>query len=151
MVANIDPIYIKAPYIQVGGAIIGNTAQTETSGANVNGVYQIYNSVAPDGSFVYKVILKSVYNTPATVARLYFCGNTALPYIAGQTNDAANTALLAELTLAAWTVSQTSASPQYEIPVNFPMQANTKLLMSFGTNSVTTNSGFNPIVIAGQY
>lgn len=151
MPANIDPIYIKEPFIQLCGSVIGSTAQTATNGTGT-GVDQIFfANNSPDGVYVYKVILKSISTTAATVARLFYCANTDPTYSAGNTNTIATTTMLAELTLAAFTASNTTASPQYEIPVNMPMQANTRLLMSFGTSTGANTTGFNPLTVAGKY
>lgn len=145
---NTLPIYVGAPNITVGGAIVGSSANTATDGTGSN-TYRIFTA-SSSGSYVYKAILKSVSTTAATVARLWYCSDTG-SFTAGTTNTAANTTMIAELTLAAWTASNTTASPQYEIPVNFPMPANTKLLITFGTSTGASTTGFNPLVIAGDY
>jgi hypothetical protein len=59
--------------------------------------------------------------------------------------------LIAEQTLASWTASNTTSSPQYEISINMGMPANTKLLMTFGTSTGAANNGYNPTVVAGKY
>jgi hypothetical protein len=149
MPANTAPIYIATPDIQLGGAIVGSSANTATDGTGAN-TYLIFTSSSTDGSYVYKVILKSISTTAATVARLFYCSATGA-FTAGTTNTAANTTMIGELTIAAFTASNTTASPQYEIPVNFPLPANTKLLITFGTSTGASTTGFNPLVIAGKY
>lgn len=149
MTANVDPIYTRAPDVQLGGALIGSSANTATDGTGAN-MYRIFTADATEGGFVYRVILKSVSTTAATVARLWYCSDTG-SFTAGTTNTAANTTMIAELTLVSWTASNTTASPQYEIAVNFPLPPSTKLLMSFGTSTGAGTTGFNPLVIAGKY
>ena len=145
---NTLPIYVGTPDISLAGAVIGSSANTATDGTGAN-TYLIYTAGA-SGSYVYKVILKSISTTAATVARLWYCSATGA-FSAGTTNTAATTTMIAELTLAAFTASNTTASPQYEIPVNFPIPANTKLLITFGTSTGAGTTGFNPLVIAGDY
>lgn len=149
MPANTAPIYIVAPDIQLGGAVVGSSANTATDGTGAN-TYLLYTADSTNGSYVYKVILKSVSTTAATVARLWYCSATGA-FTAGTTNTAANTTMIGELTLAAFTASNTTASPQYEIPVNFPLPASTKILITFGTSTGAGTTGFNPLVIAGKY
>jgi hypothetical protein len=146
---NTTPIYIGTPNIALGGAIVGTNANTATDGTGAN-TYLIFTAASSGGSYVYKVILKSVSTTAATVARLWYCSATGA-FTAGTTNTAANTTMIAELTFAAWTASNTTASPQYEIPVNFPLPPSTKLLVTFGTSTGASTTGFNPLVIAGDY
>jgi hypothetical protein len=146
---NTLPIYIGTPDIQLGaGAVVGPSANTATDGTGAN-TYLIFTAGA-SGSYVYKVILKAIGTTAATVARVFYCSATGA-FSAGTTNTAANTTMIAELTLAAWTASNTTASPQYEIPINFPIQASTKLLVTFGTSTGSAGNGFNPLTIAGDY
>lgn len=149
MAANTSPIYVKASNIQLAGAIVGSSANTATDGTGAN-TYEIFDADATEGSYVYKVILKSVSTTAATVARLWYCSDTGA-FTAGTTNTAANTTMIGELTLAAFTASNTTASPQYEIPVNFPLPASTKMLITFGTSTGAGTTGFNPLTIAGKY
>jgi hypothetical protein len=149
MPANTSPIYIVAPDIQLGGAVVGSSANTATDGTGAN-TYLVYTADSTNGSYVYKVILKSISTTAATVARLFYCSATGA-FTAGTTNTAANTTMIGELTLAAFTASNTTASPQYEIPVNFPLPPSTKLLITFGTSTGAGTTGFNPLVIAGKY
>ena len=149
MVANIDPIYSRTADIQMAGAVVGTTANTATDGTGA-GNTSIFQADATEGSFVQKVILKPISTIAATVVRIWYHSTTGA-FTPGTTNTAANTTLLAELTIAAWTVSQLVASPQYEIPLNLPMPPGTRLLISFGTSTGAGTTGFNPLVIAGKY
>lgn len=149
MPANISPIYIRTSDVQLCGSIVGSSANTATDGTGAN-TYLIFTADATEGSYVYKVILKSVSTTAATVARIFYCSNTGT-FTAGTTNTAANTTMVAELSLAAFTASNTTASPQYEIPINMPLPPSTKLLITFGTSTGAGTTGFNPLVVAGKY
>jgi len=149
MAANINPIFGKTPHLVVGGVIIGSNANTATDGTGSN-MYKIFDADATEGSFVYYVSLKPVSTIAATVARLWVCTDTGT-FTAGTTNTAANTALIAEATIAGWTASNTLSSPPYVITLNFPLQAGQKLLMSFGTSTGASTTGFNPITVAMKY
>ena len=145
---NTLPIYVGTPDISLVGSIVVSSANTATDGTGAN-TYLVFTAGA-SGSFVNKVSLKSISTTAATVARLFYCSATGT-FTAGTTNTAANTTMIAELTLASFTASNTTASPQYEIPVNFPFSASTKLLITFGTSTGASTTGFNPLCIAGDY
>lgn len=147
--ANTDPIYIREWDLQLAGAVIGTSANTATDGTGAN-TTMIFQADATDGSFVQRVILKPISTTAATVARLWYCSATGA-FSAGSTNTAANTTMIGESTIAAWTASNTVAAPSYEIPVNFGLPPGTKLLMTFGTSTGAGTTGFNPLVIAGKY
>lgn len=147
--ANTDPIYARAWDIQLCGAVIGTSANTATDGTGAN-TTEIFTADSTDGSFVYKVVLKPISTIAATVARLWYCSDTG-SFTAGTTNTAANTTMVAEVTIAAFTASNTVAAPQYEIPVMFGLPASTKLLMTFGTSTGAGTTGFNPLIVAGKY
>ena len=149
MAANTAPIYTIATGIQLAGAIIGTNANTATDGTGAN-ISLIYTAASTDGDFINRVILKSVSTIAATVIRLWYCSATGA-FTAGTTNTAVNTTMIAELSVAAFTASNTTASPVYEIPVNFTIPLNTKLLMTFGTSTGAATTGFNPLTISGKY
>ena len=147
--ANTFPIYSASWTPTVSGAVIGTNANTATDGTGAN-TSLLFTADATDGSFVYSVRLKPISTIAATVARLWYCSATG-SFSAGTTNTAANTAMIAEVTIAAWTASNTLAAPVYEIPVLFGLPASTKLLMTFGTSTGAGTTGFNPLIIAGRY
>ncbi len=149
MAANTNPIYGRTADIQVGGAIIGTAANTATDGTGAN-TSLIYTADATEGSYVYLVRLKSVSTIAATVVRLWVCTDTGV-FTPGTTNTAANTTMIGEMTIAAFTASNTIASPVYEFPVNMPLNASYKLLMTFGTSTGAATTGFNPLTIAAKY
>jgi len=150
MPANTDPIYGLTPNIGNGtsNAIIGTSANTATDGTGAN-TFQIFAAGA-NGAYVYKVVLKPVSTIAATVARLWYLNDTGA-FTAGTTNTAAKTLMIAEVSVGAFTASNTLAAPAYEIPVNIPIPASTKLLMTFGTSTGAGTTGFNPLTIAMDY
>lgn len=149
MAANTAPIYSRISDLQMPGAVIGTTANTATDGTGA-GITSIFQADATEGSYVQKVIFKAISTTAATCIRVWYHSTTGA-FTPGTTNTAANTTMVAELSVAAWTASNTLASPQYEIPINLPMPAGTRLLVSFGTSTGAGTTGFNPLVIAGKY
>lgn len=149
MAANINPIYGRTSDAQLAGAIIGTSANTATDGTGAN-ISAIYQADATEGSYVYTVRLKCVSTIAATVARLWYHSTTGA-FTPGTTNTAANTTMIAEVTIAAFTASNTLASPTYEIPVNIAMPPGTRLLMTFGTSTGAATTGFNPLIIAMKY
>jgi len=158
MPANFNPIYARTPDLQVAGAAsatappLGPTALAASDGTGASGMYAIYQADATEGSFVQKVILKPISSgsgtTAATVIRLYYHRQTT--FTVGTNNGVTNTALIAELSTSSWTYSSTTASPQYEIPINMPMNPGTWLTISFGT-ATGASQGYNPVTIAGKY
>lgn len=149
MAANTSPIFSRKWDPQGGGALIGSSANTAQDGTGAN-MYRIFTADPTEGSFIIKVRLKAVSTIAATVARLWWCSDTGT-FTAGTTNTAANTFMIDELSIAAWTSSNINASPTLDIQVGFGIPASTKLLMSFGTSTGAGTTGFNPIVIAGTY
>lgn len=151
MPANTSPIFTRAADIQLANAVLGPTANTAldgTSSATSSAI--IFQSDTTEGGFVQKVILKSVGSPAATVARIFVCSVTGA-FTMGTSNTAANTRLVAESTLPAITVSQTAASPQFEIPLNFALPAGWRLLISFGTSTGAAGTGYSVTVVGGKY
>ena len=157
MAANTAPIYSLTSDLQVGGTynsttIIGPTANTATDGTG-SAMYQVFGANATNGGFVQKIIFKAVASPAATVIRLWYCNATGA-FSANTSNTAATTSMIAELTTAAWTASNTLASPQYEIPVNIALPAisgGAKILASFGTSTGSAGNGFTTLAVAGSY
>lgn len=149
MAANTSPIFVRTADTQLAGQIIGTNANTATDGTGAN-TSLIFTADATEGSYVYTVRLKPVSTIVATVARLWYCSDTG-SFTPGTTNTAANTTMIAEISVAAFTASNTVAAPVYDIPVNMPLPPSTKLLMTFGTSTGAATTGFNPLTIAGKY
>jgi len=149
MPANIYPIFPKEPDVQIAGSVIGTSANTATDGTGANSTL-LFTADSTNGSYVYKVILKPISTVAATVARIFFCTATGA-FTPGTTNTAANSALIAEVAITAWTASNTAASPQYEVPINMAIPASMKLFITFGTSTGAGTTGFNPTTVGGKY
>jgi hypothetical protein len=149
MPANTSPIFGRTPDVQLAGAVIGSSANTATDGTGAN-TYLIFTADATEGSFVQKAIFKPISSVAATVIRLWFCSDTGA-FSAGTTNTAANTTMIAEMSTIAWTASNTLAALPYEIPINIAMPPGTKLLVTFGTSTGASTTGFNPLVIGMKF
>lgn len=149
MAANTAPIYTRTSDLQLAGAVIGTSANTATDGTGANSTL-IFTADSTEGSYVHKVILKPISTVAATVARVFYCSDTGA-FTPGTTNTAANSTIVAEVSIIAWTASNTLASPSYEIPINLPLPASTKLFITFGTSTGAGTTGFNPLVVAGKY
>lgn len=135
MAANINPIFGRQPHVEVIGAVL-NVANTALDGSGTHTV--IYQADTTNGSFVDAVVLKPIGSPVATVARVFICSVTGA-FTPGTTNTTANTALIAEVTMPAATVSQTAAQNEYTIPIRRPIPAGYRLLLSFGTAAGASN------------
>ena len=149
---NTDPIYSKFGDLQGGGAIIGTSANTATDGTGANSflIYTSPGASGEGGGFVRYVEFRPVSTIAATVIRLWWCSATGA-FTPGTTNTAANSYNIGELTVAAWTASNTLASIPYIIPVYDVIPPLTKLFVTFGTSTGAGTTGFNPIVRGGKY
>lgn len=145
---NTQPIFGLTPRLTVTGAVIGTSANTATDGTGAN-ITQIFQA-GTNGSFVNFVRLKAISTIAATVIRLWVCTDTGV-FTPGTTNTALNTSMLYELGVLAFTASNTAPSPTYDVPVNIPIPANHKLLVTFGTSTGAATTGFNPVTSAMDY
>jgi hypothetical protein len=152
MAANTAPIFSLIPRVVGCGSVVGPSANTATDGTGANSylIFSAESSALGSGSFVNKVIFKPVGTVAATVARIFYCSDIG-SFTGGTTNTTANSSLIAEVTLAAWTASNTTASPQVEVGINFPLPVSTKLFVTFGTSTGAAGNGYNPTVIGGDY
>jgi hypothetical protein len=149
MPANTDPIYTRTPDIQLGGAVLGSSANTATDGTGAN-ITSVFQADATEGGYVQKMVLKPVGSPAATVLRVFLCSVTG-PFTAGTSNTAANTSLIAEQSAVAFTASNTAASPQYEIALNMPIPPGWRLLLTSGTSTGAAGIGYAVTTIAGKY
>lgn len=153
MAANTDPIFSRTPDVKLAtvSAVIPQTnANTSTDGtSSASNMWEIFQADTTEGGYVQKIILKAIGSPSATVARVFLSSITGALTI-GTTNTAVNTMLIAELGLPAITVSQTGASPHFEIPLNMALPAGYRLLISFGT-STGSNNGYSVITVGGKY
>ena len=149
MSANTNPIYSRQPDVQVGGAVLGPSANTALDGTGAN-TTSIFQANTTEGGFVREVRLKAVGSPAATVARLFVCTVTGA-FTPGTSNTAANTALVSEIALPAITQSQTAATPDFSIPLNMPLPPGYRLLLTFGTSTGAGGTGYAVTTFGGRY
>lgn len=142
MAANVSPIFGRTPDVQVGGSVLGPTAVTLQDGTGATPI--IFMADATEGGFVDEVRLKPVGSPAATVCRIFFCTSTVASgsFTAGTTNTAANTSMIAEISLAAVTTSNTVAQNDLAIPIRKGLPPGTKLLIGFGTSTGSAGTGY---------
>ncbi len=153
MPANTSPIYSLTPHIESAaannaGTVVGPSANTAQDGTGAN-TWVVFAAGA-NGSYVQKVVFRSIGSPAATVARLYVCTATGA-YTAGTTNTATNTMLVGEISLPAVTLSQTVQSPTLELALNYALAPSTKLIVSFGTTTGAAGTGYSVVAIGGDY
>lgn len=130
MPANTVPVYTKTPSITFAGTI--TTANTAKDGT---GTVLIPCTAGANGALMRSISFRALGTNVATVARI-FANN-------GSTNTtAANNALIREVTLAATTLSETSALQHYEVPIGIAMPAGYRLLVTIGT---TVAAGYSVV------
>ncbi len=105
-------------------------------------MYLAFAADATNGGYVQKIRFRSLGTNVATVARVWI--NNGSPTGGAATNNT----LFDEISLAASTVSQTSALAVYELPLNFALPAGYKIYITLGT---TVAAGYNATVVGGKY
>ena len=145
MPANTSPIFSITGDIQSvaqnnSGLIVGPTANTALDGSGT--LYKLFTAGA-NGSYVQKIRFRPVGSPAATVARVFVSSST--------TTSATNTWLYDEITLPATTLSQTAATSVFELPINFAMNANYLLYVTFGTSTGSAGTGYSVVCVAGDY
>lgn len=145
MPANTSPIYSITGDIQSvaqnnSGLVVGPTANTALDGSGT--LYKLFTAGA-NGSYVQKIRFRPVGSPAATVCRVFVSSST--------TTSATNTWLYDEITLPAVTLSQTAASSVFELPINFAMNANYLLYVTFGTSTGSAGTGYSVVCVAGDY
>lgn len=138
MPANTTPIFSKLGDIQwINTVLTANTTTDLTTGTS----YLVFTSDATNGGYVQKLRIRPLGTNIATVLRVWINNGSA-------TTSAVNNTLYDEVSLAASTVSQTSALALYELPLNFALPAGYKIYVTLGT---TVAAGFDVISVAGKY
>lgn len=145
MPANTSPIYsitgaTDSVAANNSGLIVGPTANTAQDGTGT--LYKLFTAGA-NGSYVQKIRFRPVGSPAATVCRVFISTST--------TTNATNTWLFDEITLPAVTVSQTAATSVFELPLNFALDANYLLYVTFGTSTGSAGTGYSVVAIAGDY
>jgi hypothetical protein len=138
MAGNTTPIFSKVGDVQwVNTVLAANTTTDLTTGTS----YLAFTADATNGGYVQKIRFRALGTNVATVARVWINNGST-------TGTAANNTLFDEITLAATTLSQTSALSIYELPINLAMPPGYKIYVTLGTAVV---AGYDAIVVAGKY
>lgn len=145
MPANTSPIYsitgaVDSVASNNSGLVVGPTANTALDGTGT--LYKAFTAGA-NGSYVQKIRFRPVGSPAATVCRVFISSST--------TTSATATWLYDEITLPAVTLSQTAASSVFELPLNFALDANYLLYVTFGTSTGSSGTGYSVVTIAGDY
>lgn len=145
MPANTSPIYsivgaTDSTAFNNAGAVAGSTANTSLTGSGT--LIKAFTAGA-NGSYVQKMRFRPVGSPVATVCRVFISSSS--------TTSATDTWLYDEITLPAVTVSQTAASSVFELPLNFALDPNYLLYVTFGTSTGAVGTGYSIVTIAGDY
>jgi hypothetical protein len=145
MPANTSPIYsivgaVDSVAANNAGLVVGPTANTALDGSGT--LYKAFTAGA-NGSYIQKIRFRPVGSPAATVCRVFISTST--------TTSATNTWLYDEITLPAVTLSQTAASSVFELPLNFAIDPNYLLYVTFGTSTGSAGTGYSVVTIAGDY
>ena len=137
MPANTAPIFTLLPEILWNNSVTAaNTTTDLTSGT----IYDVFTG-GTHGSYVQKIRFRHVGTNVATVVRVWLNNG-------GATTTALNNSLFDEITIAANTVSQTAASTNYELPLNFALPPSYRIYVTTGT---VLAAGLDVTVIGGDY
>ena len=136
MAANTSPIF------SIAGDIKWGTTAITTANVAKDGTGTVLTSftAGADGGFVQRIRFRAAGTNVATVARVFINDGAGVL--------AANSILYDEITLAATTLSEVSALPVYELPLNFALPPGYKLNITLGT---TVAAGYYVSVIGGKY
>jgi hypothetical protein len=149
MAANTNPIFGRAADVQLGGAVLGPSANTAQDGTGAN-ITSIFQADATEGGFVDEVRLKPVGSPAATVVRVFICSVTGA-FTPGTSNTAANTALCWEQTLPSVTSSNLNAQSDVAIPIRKGIPAGYRLLITFGTSTGAAGTGYAVTTFGAKY
>lgn len=134
---NTLPIYTASADTQwVGAALTANTSKDLTSGT----AYLAFTA-SSNGGYVQRLRLRPLGTNVASLARIFINNGSV-------TGTSANNILWDEVTLPATTLSETSAQPTYEIPLNFALPAGYRIFVTIATGVA---AGFAITVIGGKY
>lgn len=121
MPANTAPIFTLTPKVAWGVIDTANTAKDGTG--TVVGVF----TAGSNGSFLEKVVIKAKGTNVATALRVWLNN--------GSTNaTAGNNTLIADITIAATTNSETAKLADNEILINMPIPAGYVVNITIGTS-----------------
>jgi hypothetical protein len=135
---NTQPIYTASADTQwVSSVLTANTSKDLTSGT----AYMAFHASTTNGGYVQRMRFRALGTNVATVARVFINNG-------GVTGTTDNNTLWDEISLPAVTLSETSALPTYELPLNFALPPGYKLFVTVGT---AVAAGYDVTVIGGKY
>ena len=139
MPANTSPIFTLTPSVEwTSNVIVANTGNLSA------GTSYVVFTAGANGSYVQKIRFRHQSNNTnnvATVARVFINNG-------GVTSTPTNNTIWDEITIAANTASQTAASTNYELPLNFALPAGYSIYCTIGT---LLAGGLQVTVIGGDY
>jgi hypothetical protein len=94
--------------------------------------------------------LKPVGSPAATVVRVFICTVTGA-FTAGTSNTVVNTAMIAELSLGSVTTSNSVAQNDLSIPIRKALPAGYRLLITFGTSTGASGTGYAVATFGVKY
>lgn len=145
MPANTAPIFsivgaTDSTAANNSGTVSGPTANTALDGSGT--LIKAFTAGA-NGSYIQKIRFRPVGSPAATVCRVFISSSTS--------TSATNSWLYDEITLPAVTLSQTTASSVFELPINVALDPNYLLYVTFGTSTGAAGTGYSIVTIAGDY
>lgn len=143
MPANTSPIFTLTPKASWWTAAI-TAVNTSLAGAGTTGtdVFTVFTAGA-NGSFVQRVRFKAAATGGAAACARVFINTAA------NTNPVAgDSVLFDEITLPLTTVSTSSATAVYELPLNFAIPAGYRIMVTLGA---TVTGGWYASCIGGDY
>lgn len=137
MAGNPTPIFSKVADWQWANSVLtGNTALDGTGTS-----YLVFTADATNGGYVKKLRIRHLGANIATVLRVFINNGST-------TATASNNVLFDEIGIQANTLSQTSASTVYELPINEALPPGYKIYVTVGTTIAT---GLGVTAVAGKY
>lgn len=137
--ANNNPIFTRIGDVQWANDIsAGNTGDNIVVGTS----YHVFTADGTAGGYVQRIRFRPLGTNVATVARVWINNGNS------PTGATANNVLWDEVSLAASTISTTSALANTELPLNFALPPAYKLYVTLGTGVA---GGYDVSVIGGKY
>jgi hypothetical protein len=134
---NTQPIYTASGDTQwTVSATTANTTKDLSSGT----VFTAFTA-SDSGGYVQRIRFKPLGTNVATVARVWINNG-------GANTVAANNTYWDDISLPSTTVSEVSAQPTFELPLNIALPAGYKILVTLGT---AVAAGYTITVIGGKY
>ena len=134
---NTNPIYTASGDTQwTVSATTANTTKDLSSGTSFTAF-----TASATGGYVQRIRFKPLGTNVATVARVFI--NNGLT-----TATAANNTYWDDISLPSTTVSEISAQPTFELPLNMALPAGYKIIVTLGT---AVAAGYTITVVGGKY